>query len=77
MPTMTITTTAPQAARLAEALGRLLGLKDANGAPRDATAAEVKDHVIQGFRNSVHAYERQKATAAAVAGITDTAFDPS
>ena len=52
MPTMTITTTAPQAARLAEALGRLLGLKDANGAPRDATAA-------------------------AVAGITDTAFDPS
>ena len=77
MPTMTITTTAGQAARLAEALGRLHGLKDGSGQPRDATAQEIKDFTIQGFRNAVHAYERQKNTATACAAITDTAFDPS
>lgn len=42
MAVITLTTDAANAARLATAVGRDQGLKDAAGAPRDATLAEVK-----------------------------------
>lgn len=42
MAVITLTTDAPTAARLATAVGRDQGLRDASGAPRDATPSEVK-----------------------------------
>lgn len=52
--TMTITTNASQDARIAPAVGSILGLG------RDATAAEVKAWVIQYIQQSVLDYERRK-----------------
>ena len=47
MPTLTITTDATQAARVAHAVGQHLNLG------RDATAQEIKDFVIRILRNVV------------------------
>lgn len=55
MGTLTITTTAPQDARLVTAYGSILGLG------RNATAAEIKAAVIQSIRNNVENYERSVA----------------
>lgn len=67
MGTLTITTTAPQDARLVAAFGRLLNLG------RNATAAEVKQNVKDYIRQVVIAQERADAYGA-LAPIT---FDPS
>lgn len=67
MATVTITTTAPQDARLGPAFGDLLKLG------RSATVAEVKAWLITQLRNAVQDYERQQAEAA----ISANAFDPS
>jgi hypothetical protein len=67
MPTQTITTTAPQAQRVATAFGAKLNLG------RDATAAEVKADVIAYMRNVVINYEREEAQKQ----IVDSAFDPT
>ncbi len=56
MGTLTITTTAPQDARLVVAYGSILGLG------RNATAAEIKAAIIQSIRNNVENYERSVAT---------------
>lgn len=55
MGTLTITTTAPQDARLVVAYGYILGLG------RNATAAEIKAYQIQRIRNDVENYERSVA----------------
>ena len=52
MATMTITTTAPQDARLVVAYGRKLGLG------RNATAAEIKADIIASIRAVVFDQER-------------------
>lgn len=71
MPTLTITTTAPQAQRISTAFGRRLNLRDQNGDPRSATAAEIKAQVIGFIRASVLDYERDEATQAARNAVPD------
>lgn len=72
MPTMTITTTAPQAQRVATALGAYLGLG------RDATASEIKAHFIEQMKELVLAHERRLQKAEAEAALPPlTTFDPS
>ena len=73
MPTLTITTTAQQAQRVATAFGQRLGLKDGGGNPRDATPSEVKDFVIVQIRLVVQQQEQHTAQML----ITDTQFDPT
>lgn len=74
MPAMTITTDAQQAQRLATALGRKLGYRnDQTGAPRDATAAEIKAYVVDHLRSVVHEYESEQARSQ----ISVNSFDPS
>lgn len=68
MATLTITTTAPQDARLGPAWGAKLGLG------RDATVAEVKAYLIKVLRNGVIEYETQQAVAALPA---PSAFTPT
>ena len=58
MPTVSLTTDATQAARLAAAMGALLGLG------RDATQAEVKAYLVAHLRDIVRERERQAAIAA-------------
>lgn len=53
MASITITTTAPQDARIAPAYGNFLGLG------RNATTAEVKAAIIGDLRIVVQNYERQ------------------
>lgn len=74
--TLTITTTAPQAARIATAVGAELGLNTGgqNPVPRDATAAEVKDWVIQKMRECVQGYELRQSVKAVT---PPSAFDPT
>ncbi len=67
MATLTITTTGAQDTRIVKAFGTYLGLKDGNGAPRNATAAEMKTEVINFIRLTVEAEERKEAQAAAIA----------
>ena len=67
MPTMTITTTAPQAARVAAAIGRDLKLG------RDATAEECRQYVIAMIRAVVIAREKDVAIEA----IVPVTFDPT
>lgn len=61
MGQMTITTTAQQDQRIIAAFGRLLGTVDAQGNPRNATAAEIKATIIDYIRSTVHTYETQRA----------------
>jgi hypothetical protein len=72
MGQLTITTTAAQDARLVAAYGRRLGLTDAAGAPRAATAAEVKKAIVDGIRDVVHTYEQQRKLETPL-----DAFDPT
>ena len=75
MPSMTITTTAPQAARLAAAMGATMRLvDDVTKQPRDATAAEIKTYVVKFLRDTVQHYERNQAAQAIPA---PSAFDPT
>lgn len=67
MPTLTITTTGPQAARIAAAYGAVLGLG------RNATEPEVKAEVIRHLRAVVISQEQQTA----IRQLTDTPFDPA
>lgn len=71
---LTITTTAPDDARLGPAFGDLLGLRNASGQPRNATTAEVKTWTITQYRAVVQAYEDRLAKAAVAAPAS---FDPS
>jgi hypothetical protein len=74
MATVTITTTAPQDARLGPAFGDLLQVRNASGQVRDATTAEVKVWLIDQLRAAVQNYEDRlaKAAVAAPAAFTPT-----
>ena len=63
MATLTITTTAPQDARIVAAFGRYLGL------PGNASAAQVKTEVFNFIRLTVADQERKAAEAAALATV--------
>lgn len=67
MPTMSITTTAPQASRVAAAFGNKLGLG------RNATEAEIKAATIDFLRAVTLNYEYEQARAA----ISSTPLDPT
>jgi len=73
MPSMTITTTAEQAQRLATAFGKAHGLTNAAGQPRAATASEIKDFTTAWMRKIVLDQERLAAALAAV----DANFEPT
>lgn len=64
MAAVTITTTAPQDARLAPAFGAKLNL------PGSATTAQVKAYLIQHMTDVVLGYEEQLAINAAKAATT-------
>ena len=68
MPTLTINLTAPQAARVATAYGKELGLVDdtdpENPIPRDADMDEVKAKVINQIKGVVFGQERTALVAA-------------
>lgn len=67
MASLTITTTAQQDARIAPAIGSILGLG------RDATLAEVKSFMIDYLRGSVQDYERRINAAS----FTPNPLDPT
>jgi len=68
MASVTITTTAPQDARLAPAIGAKLSLGG------NANAAQVKQWLIDQLRAAVIDYERQQG----IAGLTPpSTFDPT
>lgn len=67
MATLSIDFTAPQAQRMATALGTVLRLG------RDATPAEVKQYWVDEMKRLVKNVERETAAQA----ITGTAFDPT
>ncbi len=75
MPTLTITTNATQAQRIATAFGRLKNLREPDKTPRDATAAEVKADVIDFIRSTVLNYEQDVAMQAASGAVPD--IDPT
>lgn len=64
MPSMTITTSAADAQRLATAIGAKLGLG------RDATGAEIKAETVAYLVSIVRSQEAQAASAAAAASQT-------
>lgn len=62
MATITITTTAAQDARIAPAIGSLLGLTTpGTNTPRNATGAEVKQWLVDDLREATLRYERRVA----------------
>jgi hypothetical protein len=73
MPTVSVDLTTLQANRAQSAFGKHLSLKDAQGAPRDATAGEIKGWVIRQMRGVVHTQERRGQESV----ITDVPFDPT
>ena len=77
MATLTITTTADQAQRIATAFGAELNLEtiDNPPSPRDATEAEVKAYVVRFIKDIVLNQEHRAATEAAIAPITE--IEPS
>ena len=68
MPELTITVTAPQAARIVDAFGKQLNTQDVtdpqNPVPRNATTEEVRQQIIQFIKGIVFAQERQAAVNA-------------
>ena len=71
MPTLTITMTTAQAARVSSAFGKQLNTVDGNGNQRNATTTEVKEQVIQFIKEAVLSRERQAATKTAEASVLD------
>lgn len=69
MAVITITTPGTQDAEAAQVFGVYLGLKDANGDPRSATLAEIKNlliipHLMTTFRETKQAMVAATAKAA-------------
>lgn len=71
MPTISLTVDAATAQRVAAAFGRALLLTGADGQPRDATLAEVKNWLALQVTSVVRAQERAAAQRAAEGGVTD------
>lgn len=57
--------------RAAEAVGDALGLRNAQGAARNATLAEVQALLATHLKGIVRGYEANKAARAAAAAVTD------
>lgn len=74
MASITITTSAAQDQRLGPAFGDLLQVRNAQGAQRNATVAEVKAWIVAQMRQVVIAYEDRIARAAVA---PPDSFDPS
>lgn len=74
---VTVTLTAPQAQRLAAAIGKVRNLTDGQGAPRSATMAEVKTIVADHLRGFVMQAEKPALEEAAIKAVTVPAFDPT
>lgn len=73
---VTISLTAGQITRFATALGKARNLVDAQGQPRVATAAEMRQFVIDQVRGVVLETERAAATEAAIKAATVPPMDP-
>jgi hypothetical protein len=71
MATITIDIPPGAAQRVSDAIGSLYRLKNADGTPRGATTAEVKQHLIALLKNDVRKYEVARALNAAQAGVSD------
>ena len=74
---VTISLTAGQVTRFASALGTSRNLKDAQGQPRVATAAEMRQFVIDAVRGVVLETERAAATKTAVDAVVVAPMDPT
>lgn len=74
---VTVSLTAPQAQRLATAIGKVRNLVDARGDPRSATMAEVKTIIADHLRGFVMQAEKSALEEAAIKAVTVPAFDPS
>lgn len=70
---ITITTTAPQDARLLAAFQDKIRPVDAQGNPRTVTATDVKQWIIQDLQSVVQNYEVQQQ----IQTITATPFTPN
>lgn len=70
---MSITYTNGEGLRFANALGKILGLRDVDGTPRAATANECKQYLMNTMRTVVFQVERETAMQA----IQDTPFTPT
>ena len=75
MPSLTITYPAGDGQRFAAALGKVLQLKDAQGDPRSATAAECKSWLIGRAQQLIEDIEGGPARVAAAASVTVTPLD--
>lgn len=71
MGTLTITTTAPQDARIVTAFGHRLGTVDGEGVPRAATAGEVRTEIISLLKTIVLQYEKRVASDSAQAAVVE------
>lgn len=69
MPSTTINYTAAEGARIAYAVGRQKNLKNPDETPRDATAQECKNFVIERLREFVRSVEQQEAAQTATAAV--------
>ena len=67
MPSITFTTDAATAQRLAAALGTAWNLTNPDGTPRVATAAEIKLFGVQAYKRLVNDIEGQALQQAALA----------
>lgn len=73
MATLTITTTAPQDARIVVAFGNRLQTRDASNVRRNATAAEIKADLIRYLTEVVLQDERNIAAKAAADAAVEIA----
>ena len=71
MADVTLTFTAPVAARIADALTESLELVDEDGAPRQATVADYKAYLIQKTKQFVKSSEKRVAAKAVIDPIED------
>lgn len=71
MATLTITVPDGQVARVRTAIGSALNLVDGNGDPRDATADEVRQYLVDTLKAQVRAEEEDAAADAARSAVTD------
>lgn len=71
MATVTITTPPAQDLRIIVAFGSRLQTRDASGARRDATVAEIKADIIRYVTQIVSEEEKKAARIAADSGVVD------
>ena len=72
---ITFTISAQHLNRMQVAVGEIQQLKDGNGAPRDATGAEVKAWIINAVRDAIRNQEKAKADTAALSGVAVAPVD--